>query len=101
MALADLDVASGGPIDGRIDSRDPVYASLRLWLDRNHNGLSEFGELLTLSEEGVIALFTQYRESRRTDQNGNRYAFVGSALVEQNGREHRRVLFDVLLKTVR
>lgn len=101
IALTDLDVTSGGPVDGRIDSRDPAYDSLRLWLDRNHNGVSEFGELLTLDEAGVTAIFTHYRESRRTDLNGNRYAFVGSALVNRNGREHRRVVFDVLLRVAR
>jgi hypothetical protein len=94
-ALSDLD---GGPAgDGQIDSNDAVYAQLRLWLDRNHNGVSESQELQTLQSAGVTTIFTEYRESRRTDRNGNQYKYVGIALVSRNGRETPRRIFDVYL----
>jgi hypothetical protein len=42
LALADFDKpASGGNPDGVIDARDEVFASLRLWRDANHDGVSQ------------------------------------------------------------
>jgi len=51
-ALAQLD--DNG--DGRIDLLDRAYGRLRLWRDRNHDGVSDEGELTTLAETGVRAI---------------------------------------------
>ena len=48
QALAELDSWTfGGNGDGRIDSADPSYGHLRLWMDENHDGLSQPAELVT------------------------------------------------------
>jgi hypothetical protein len=97
-ALKDFDRLPGpGRDDGRIDARDAVYAQLRVWLDRNHNGISEPDELLPLSTAGVTRIFTGYREMRRVDRHGNQYRYVGLATIERNGRELPRLIFDVFL----
>jgi hypothetical protein len=84
--------------DGQIDSADPVYTALRLWTDRNHNGLSEADELATLPEAGVNVIYTSYVERRRRDEHGNWYRFEGTALVQKrNGREVARRVYDVFL----
>jgi hypothetical protein len=39
--------------DGRIDEHDAVYKLLRLWFDRNRDGILQKGELQTLADGGV------------------------------------------------
>lgn len=51
-ALAELD--DNG--DGVIDKKDAAFAKLRVWVDANHNGICDVGELKTLAGVGITSI---------------------------------------------
>ena len=50
--LAELDNTH----DGKIDAHDTRFGELKVWVDRNGDGVSEAGELLTLAEIGISSI---------------------------------------------
>ena len=76
LALGEYDKsANGGNGDGKITSSDSIFASLRLWRDTNHNGVSESTEMYGLDELRVKSIELQFKESKKTDDHGNRFKY--------------------------
>lgn len=42
--------------DGKIDRKDAVFGSLRIWVDRNHDGQSQPAEVAPLTDHGIQSL---------------------------------------------
>jgi hypothetical protein len=97
LALVEYDKTSnGGNNDGAISSADTIFASLRLWRDANHNGISEANELFALSTLGLTTIDLNYRESKWMDEKGNQFRFRAKV---KNAKASRigRWAFDVYL----
>lgn len=86
IALAVFDdPQNGGNGNGLIDPGDTVYRRLRVWIDANHNGVSEPGELHRLRELGVFSIDLRYRLSKYVDPNGNQFRYQARIRDKQAG----------------
>ncbi|HXE11310.1 MAG TPA: hypothetical protein VN633_04270 [Bryobacteraceae bacterium] len=97
LALALFDQPmNGGNSNGVIDPDDSVYDHLRLWIDANHNGISEPEELHTLRDLGIFKIDLNYHLSRYVDQNGNSFRYK-SRIWDEASHAHN-VCYDVFLQ---
>lgn len=68
----------GGNEDGQITPADLIWTSLRLWIDENHDAVSQGHEVRPLRAAGVLAIHLDYEEVGVRDGHGNVHAQRGT-----------------------
>ena len=78
--------------DGIIDTNDTQFNDLKVWQDVNENGITDEGELHSLSSKGITSINLNYNEIN-VIQNGNKIA-EGSTYTKSDGTTGG--IYDVL-----
>ena len=71
--------------DGKVDAQDAAFAHLRVWQDKNSDGIASADELFTLESLGIFSLATAYDASTWTDANGVEHRGEGAFAMKDAG----------------
>ena len=63
--------------DGVFDASDTNYANVRIWQDKNQDGISQEGELRTLADAGIASISLTTTATNKTT-NGNTQTMAGT-----------------------
>lgn len=89
---------TGQQPDGIIDAQDPIFQRLILWVDSNHDGISQSDELKSPNSVGLVRIFLGYEKVDRSDAFGNLFRYCGRAVVNnQSGVATARDLCTIRL----
>lgn len=72
----------GGTGDGVITETDLIWNDLRLWVDANHDGVSQPNEMRRLRQYGVRAIGLDYSQTDAQDGAGNYHRYTGMYIKE-------------------
>lgn len=53
--------------DGKIDTLDENFSKLKIWQDLNEDGISQSGELKTLSQHGIKSISLNFNKPTNSD----------------------------------
>ena len=66
--------------DGKIDAQDPAYSQMSVWVDSTADGVTQPGELFTLTQLGIDSIDLNWTTVNATDAQGNVQNSVGTFL---------------------
>ncbi len=80
-ALAVLDANR----DGKIDAKDARFAELKVWVDANGNGVTDAGELKTLTDLGITEISVAGRSTDQKVKPGQNIVLATATFTRSNG----------------
>lgn len=87
-ALAVYDLPeNGGNGDGVLDENDGVWNQLRIWVDANHDGISQGGEVASLHAYGIVRIPLRPVKTRIVDSAGNTHRLQGIYVRKVEGHD--------------
>lgn len=86
--------------DGVIDENDPIWSSLVLWTDLNHDGISQASELLPVNQSNVAAIGLDYHWTGRRDPSGNHFRYGSRVWMNHAPRATPRPVYDIFFVAV-
>jgi hypothetical protein len=86
---------AGGNGDGWIDASDAVWSDLLVWLDLNHDGLSQPSELFSVASLDIKRISTLAWPELRSDRYGNVFRWRGTFVIGNSARSAYDVYFSV------
>jgi hypothetical protein len=86
--------------DGKLTAKDNEWRSLLLWFDKNHNGLTDKGELKSLRDYGVESMNLNYIEMMEIDNYGNQTRERSTFTRRVSGRLKAQLIIDVWFNTL-
>ncbi|MGR0184917.1 hypothetical protein [Azospirillum aestuarii] len=89
-ALASLDSNH----DGRLDAADESFATLQVWQDADGDGVSQQGELRTLSEAGILSIATTATPTDTTLAGNHVLGTTSMTMADGSSRLVAGVAFD-------
>ncbi|MGH9456993.1 MAG: hypothetical protein ACRD2J_05060, partial [Thermoanaerobaculia bacterium] len=91
---------NGGNGDAMITADDSVWARLQIWVDANHNGVSENREIGPIHRFGITALDLNYSVDATPDSNGNIHLYRSTYTKRIPAGSRRLPLHDVFFRRV-
>ena len=76
----------GGNADGIISDDDLIWSHLRLWVDRNHDGISQRQEIAPLRKFEIVAIGLDFTRVQEVDGNGNLHPLQSTYLKRLTAR---------------
>jgi hypothetical protein len=87
----------GGNGDGMIDPSDSVWNNLMLWIDSNHDGISQAGETMPLNETDFFQIALRYQVIGKNDAYGNQFRYKSKAYYRDlDGNVKSDHVFDIV-----
>jgi hypothetical protein len=85
LALAVFDRPShGGNGDGQITEEDAEFSRMVVWIDANHDGVSQASEMNSLGAFEIRAVSLHYVTQKTKDQFGNAYRFRSRVVMDKD-----------------
>jgi hypothetical protein len=81
--------------DGVINAADPIWPSLLLWTDRDHDGKSSAEELKPVASSTIVAIDLRYHWSGRRDRFGNMFRYEAETELKGGTRPIYDVFFRI------